>query len=193
MQSKWRSAKPVKPVKVIKVGLDDLPQPIEVVSLDEYLRISKGLSDEATHVPSHTLEHAHNADREGRLRQWAIDYLRLEGGNPKLAEHIEDHPDATVVYKETDLTSLKSMIGPDDTTPWDEDREDWDEHIEAIKESADNGYELPPLIVTDFWGELHLSDGSHRKEALLRSGAKRYWTVFLLEDPAHIKQVQSET
>lgn len=135
----------------------------------------------------HSLQDAIDANANGELRAWVINYLEGEGDNRNLVASIKDHPYAVVLLKEYPLDRLLRTCGPEESMLWRESQEVWENKLSELKASVRNGYKLPPLIVTDFWG-LHVSDGNHRHGALKEIGFVKYWTVFLLDNPDAIGQ-----
>lgn len=117
------------------------------------------------------------AKENGTLCQWTIDYLKGEGNNDKCAEAIENHPDYTAKLIECDLDKLIRVTGPESTMTFREDKKIWNERINYFVNLLKQGIELPPLIVTNFWHENHINDGTHRFEALKQLGYKKYWTI----------------
>ena len=111
------------------------------------------------------------------LRQHTIDYLKGEGANPKLAEAIENHADYTAKLIECDLDKLIRVTGPEENMTFREDPQIWEKRINYFVDLLKQGIELPPLIVTNFWHENHINDGTHRFAALKKLGYKKYWTI----------------
>lgn len=124
-----------------------------------------------------TLEGALEANVNGKLYDWTQDFLRSEGGNEKLADIVVEKP-ASIQLIEFPLSRLKRIMGPEENMKFPEDKEVWGQRVNKLEEKIKEGIKLPPLIVTDFWDDLAISDGSHRYEALLRSGLDKYWTIF---------------
>lgn len=131
----------------------------------------------------HTLTEAFLYQRNGALFQWAQDYLRTDGNNEKLADYLDEHNPTTIELIEFPLSKLVRIIGPEDGLKFREPQDVWESRVISLKQSIKKGVKFPPLIVTDFWGDLQLSDGSHRHEALIRSGFKKYWTIFFFSKP----------
>lgn len=69
-------------------------------------------------------------------------------------------------------------MGPEDSMVFKESKEVWEKRVSDLIKKLKAGEKFPPLIVTDFWGTLHISDGSHRHEALIRSGVNKYWIIY---------------
>lgn len=132
---------------------------------------------------THSITTAQTAHDQDKLVVWVLEYLRGEGKNDSLANSIQKRPHATTIFKEYPIENLKRIMGPEPDMQWQEDPQTWEQRVKAITQAIEAGAQLPPLIVTDFWdNELHLSDGNHRHEALLRLGITHYWTIFFVED-----------
>lgn len=135
-----------------------------------------------TQAYKYTLASALEADKNEELFQWAQDYLRGEGWNSGLADHlIEEKPSITKLI-EFPLNKLKRIMGPEQGMNFVEASDVWEKRVSNLVEIIKGGKEIPPLIVTDFWKPFELSDGSHRHEALIRSGYDKYWTIFFFKD-----------
>lgn len=78
-------------------------------------------------------------------------------------------------------------MGPEKEINYPEEVEIWEQRIEKLIAVIKKGIQFPPLIVTDFWKDLEIADGSHRQEALLRAGYDKYWTLFFFTEEASKK------
>ncbi len=126
-----------------------------------------------------SLTSAFEADKNGGLKNWVISYLNSTGNNHKLAQIIQDTPCRRVELIEASLDNLTRICGPETGMAFFEDTHVWETRITALQQGLDDGAELPPLIVTDFWTASQISDGAHRHEALKRNGFLKYWIIFL--------------
>jgi hypothetical protein len=136
-----------------------------------------------------TLADALAASAQGRLRDWVIAYLRHEGGNPGLARHLRERPDAFVFLAEHPLGDLKRQTGPEEGMIWRKDRDAWERGIAGFLRRMEHGVMPLPIVATDFWDDLHIADGSHRHEALRRAGIARYWVIFALQHRANRERI----
>lgn len=125
-----------------------------------------------------SLNSAFKAKENNDLKTWAIGFLAGEGNNTKLAEIIRDAACVRIDLIKCPLLNLIRIAGPEEGMVFHEDKNNWKQRVQSLQESLNKGFELPPLIVTNFWGDLHISDGAHRHEALLRNGIEKYWTIF---------------
>ena len=135
-------------------------------------------NQEMTNNYRYTLESALRAHKKGQLFQWTQDYLHGEGQNRKLAEHLTEKRPASIELVEFPLSKLKRVMGPEKGMAFTESEELWEKRVNQLIRRVKEGQRFPPLIVTDLWKDLEISDGSHRQEALLRCGYKKYWTAF---------------
>lgn len=115
---------------------------------------------------------------KGEGARWCQAYLRGEGRNEKLAEHLRDETHFTIHMIEFPLNRLIRIIGPEAGMIYREDPDIWEKRIVALVDVIRTGAELEPLIITDLWGPLEIADGNHRHAALKRCGRDKYWTLF---------------
>ncbi|MFV1917716.1 MAG: hypothetical protein ACC618_04540 [Patescibacteria group bacterium] len=74
-----------------------------------------------------------------------------------------------------------------------EDRNKREKRILYLTECLKKGESFAPLIATDFWDDIHLADGTHRFEALKKSGLSKYWTIFYIRDENNKQEVLNST
>ncbi len=128
-----------------------------------------------------TLSSAIKANKNDNLHKWTLDYLKTEGKNQKLAEILEESQ-VMPILSEVALEGLSRIMGPDAGMKFPESEEVWEERVGRVLDLLKGGAELPPLIVTNFWGKISIADGNHRQESLLRLGIKKYWVITYLND-----------
>ena len=128
-----------------------------------------------------TLSTALEAKKRNRLHPWVINYLNDEGGNQKLARTLNEKGNVWVDIVEYPLNRLKRVWGSEEDMIFHEDRDEWEKRVSTIMKSIKDGEVFPPIIVTDFWDDIHISDGTHRYEALVKLGKDKYWTIFCFE------------
>lgn len=103
------------------------------------------------------------------LHNWVISFLRGPGNNEHLADIVEKIG-ILPTFSEQDLSKLQRICGPERGMIFHEDECEWQRRVFQIQKKLKEGWQAPPLIVTNYWGDFHISDGSHRHEALLRNG-----------------------
>lgn len=128
-----------------------------------------------------TLESALKAKKQGKLHQWVLDYLNGEGKNKKLAKILKEEKYFWSDMFEYPLNKLKRVMGPEKGMIFHEENNKWEKRVIWFMNCLEKGESLPPIIVTDFWKDIHISDGSHRYEALKKSGYEKYWTIFYIK------------
>jgi hypothetical protein len=128
-----------------------------------------------------TLASAQKAHRAGELAAWCQLWLRGEGGNLGLAEPLRDRDDDVYVLAELDLGDVCPITGPEEDFDWPEPPDQFERQVEGMVESLQAGWDAPPLFV--HMHTLRLVDGSHRREALLRTGSRTYWAVMWCRRP----------
>lgn len=126
-----------------------------------------------------SLAAAHAAAGDDRLHEWVVDFLASEGSdNEPLAAELAlrelwwDGP------LRLPLAELVPLAGPDEDAvlvPIDED--EWEGDIADMIVALEDGWEPPPLIVSQTEGRLFLEDGNHRHETLTRAGEAEGWAV----------------
>lgn len=142
-------------------------------------------------IYKYSLHSALEADKKNELFQWTQDYLRGDGWNSGLADHLVEEKPTLVILREFPLHKLKRIMGPEQNMNFVEEQEVWEKRVHNLVERIKEGKQFPPLLVTDFWKPLELSDGSHRHEALLRCGIDAYWTIFFFKHQESIKLLDS--
>ncbi|MDO8571042.1 MAG: hypothetical protein Q7R97_05680 [Candidatus Daviesbacteria bacterium] len=129
-----------------------------------------------------TLESALKARKEANLEEWVQQYLRDEGHNIKLADILRENKIVWVDLIKYNLDKLKRAMGPEEEMPFKEEKEKWEERIENFSVLIKGGFTPPPIIATDFWDDISISDGTHRFEALKQTGHKKYWVIFFIKN-----------
>jgi hypothetical protein len=137
-----------------------------------------------------TLHTAKLAKENNSLREWSVGFLGADGKNNQLAKHLDEHGDLWIDLIEFPIKMLRREMGTkEEGLVFSEDKEIWDKRIESFVKDIQEGYIPCPLIATDFWGDIHLSDGAHRHEALLQAGISKYWTIFFIKHSENKKWV----
>lgn len=136
-----------------------------------------------------TLESALIAKENNTLNVWVQDFLKGEGKNPKLADVLKKRKNVHIDLIEYNLSKLVRVMGPEKKMTFNEDQNKWKKRINDFVKLIKEGYKPVPLIVTDFWGDYHISDGTHRFEALKKMGINKYWIIFCLEKSNNIKTI----
>jgi hypothetical protein len=128
-----------------------------------------------------TLASAQEAHRAGELAAWSQFWLRAEGGNVGLADPLRERDDDVYVLAEVDLGDIYPITGPAEDFDWPEPPQQFERQVEGMANSLQAGWDAPPLFV--HMHTLRLVDGSHRREALLRTGCRTYWAVMWCRRP----------
>jgi hypothetical protein len=136
-----------------------------------------------------TLTSAREAHAAGELSAWSQAFLRGPGGNLGVADPLFEDDDINIyVLAEVDLADVYPCSGPDPEFDFPVPPDDYEEHVEAMMRALETGWDAPPLFV--HMKSLLLVDGTHRREALLRLGRQRYWSVLWMNRPAPIGRGQ---
>jgi len=138
-----------------------------------------------------TLETAKQAKENDSLYQWVVDFMDNDN-NKSLAKTLKENKD---IFLWTDLiefplNKLTRIMGPEKDMLFQEKEETWERRVGDLVNEIKNNSHIPcPLIVTDFWENLNIADGSHRHEALLRNNIDKYWIIFLIKYKKNIDWV----
>ncbi len=128
-------------------------------------------------------DNAIEADKNGTLNQWMIEYLHGSGRNANLAEGLRTDGNYHTRLIDFPLAKFKLLLGPDRSYRYYEEPEKYYAKVDAMVESLEKGWKPVPLISTDIWNDgLELNDGAHRAVALMKFGVKTYPTVFYFKD-----------
>lgn len=75
------------------------------------------------------VEGAQEANKEGKLSEWVVEYLIGIGANRSLASEIQKHPQKQWLLIEFPLRKLKRIMGPEEGLKYPESREDWERRV----------------------------------------------------------------
>jgi hypothetical protein len=109
------------------------------------------------------------------LAAWCQFFLRGEGASVGVANPLRERDDDVYVLAEVDLGDVYPITGPEEDFDWPVPPERFEQRVEGMVHSLRAGWDAPPLFV--HMHTLRLVDGSHRREALLRTGSRTYWAV----------------
>jgi hypothetical protein len=135
--------------------------------------------DHPKHNP-YTLEDAREAAGRDELGPWVAEFLASPGSdNADLARLLEERVRCWIGPVLLPFDQLHRLAGPPGDpvlVEWDED--DWRDDVEDLSEKVEEGWQPPPLVVTqNDQGQLVLEDGNHRVEGLRRTGEHETWAV----------------
>lgn len=132
----------------------------------------------------YSVEAAKRAGDAGRLSEWVTAFLASPGSdNEPLAAKLAFGGASFLGPVRFALADLQPLAGPDDhdvSIPVPE--QEWDDEVDAMDERLAQGWEPPPLLVSQRDGAYVLEDGNHRHDALRRAGATHTWAVLVLWD-----------
>ena len=141
----------------------------------------------------YTLDSALRAKEKGKLHQWVLDYLNSEGNNKKLEKILKEEKYIWSDLIEYPLNKLERVMGFEKGMKFQENRDKWEKRILYFKKCLKKGESFAPLISADYWGGIHIADGTHRFEALKKSGFNKYWTIFYIRDRNHKQEILNNT
>lgn len=117
------------------------------------------------------------AERD-EIALWVGDFLASLGSdNEVLAAALAQRPHWWLGPLELPLDRLVRLAGPEDDALCQVDDDEWDDDVEAMAESLDDGWRPPPLLAEHQDGRLLLQDGNHRFEAMVRAGETHGWVL----------------
>lgn len=137
----------------------------------------------------YNLNSALKAKEKGKLHQWVLGYLNSEGNNKKLGKVLKEEKYIWSDLIEYPLDKLKRVMGYEKDMIFRENRDKWEKRILYFTKCLKRGESFTPLISSDYWGEIHLADGTHRFEALKKSGFNKYWTIFYIKEENNKQEV----
>ncbi len=142
-----------------------------------------------------SLASARRADDEGRLADWVTSFLASPGSdNEALAGALVFEGATYLGPVELELDRLTPMAGPDEdevVVPIAEN--EWENDIDAMTDSLDQGWEPPPLLVSCRADGLFLEDGNHRHETLRRQGSTRAWAIIMFANDEDRRRFEQTT
>ena len=86
------------------------------------------------------------------------------------------------------VADLVRLAGPEDEALCAIEPEEWEDDVDAMEESLDDGWQPPPLLAEYQDGRLLLQDGNHRFEALVRAGESHAWTLVYFDDRRDLEE-----
>ncbi len=125
------------------------------------------------------LASAREAAERDETALWVGDFLASRGSdNAALAAGLAQQKTWWIGPLEVPLASLTQLAGPEDEDVLiPVEIEEWEEDVEKMEESVEQGWEPPPLLAEYQDGELLLQDGNHRYDALQRAGEDKAWVL----------------
>jgi hypothetical protein len=134
-------------------------------------------------TPRFSLSSARAAAAADRTALWVGEFLASRGSdNAALAAALAQEPHWWVGPIRVPLDDLVRLAGPEQDALVPVAREEWEDDVEDMQESLDQGWEPPPLLAEYQQGRLLLQDGNHRYEALARGSAREAWVLVFFND-----------
>jgi hypothetical protein len=132
-----------------------------------------------------SLASARKAAEDEQTALWVGDFLASKGSdNEMLAAALSKKRHWWHGPVQLPVERLVRLAGPeaDSVVPIEPDV--WEDDVDAMGESLDEGWEPPPLLVEYRDGDLLVQDGTHRLEALARGGEAEAWALVYFDDRA---------
>jgi hypothetical protein len=115
---------------------------------------------------------------------WVGDFLASRGSdNAVLAAALAQAKHWWLGPVQVPLDSLVRLAGPEDEALVPIAEDEWEDDVEGMEESLEEGWEPPPLLAEYQDGRLLLQDGNHRYEALARAGEEQAWVLIYFPSP----------
>jgi hypothetical protein len=132
---------------------------------------------------SFTLAGARAAADDDALAEWVGAFLASRGSdNEVLAAALAQDRHWWLGPLQVPVEQLVRLAGPEDEALCRVETDEWEDDVDAMEESLDDGWEPPPLLARYRDGQLLLEDGNHRYEALVRAGESHAWTLVYFDD-----------
>jgi hypothetical protein len=115
---------------------------------------------------------------------WVGEFLASPGSdNAMLGAALSQKPHWWVGPVAIPLDDLVRLAGPEDDALVQVTSGEWEDDVEEMQDSLDDGWEPPPLLAEYQDGRLLLQDGNHRYEALVRESEPAAWVLIYFESP----------
>ena len=140
-----------------------------------------------------TLGSAFEAASNDRLALWVGEFLASRGSdNATLAAGLANDRHWWLGPVELPIDRLERLAGPEDDVVCPIEPEEWEDDVDDMASSLEEGWQPPPVLVQHKDGHFFLEDGNHRHEALRRAGATHAWAVIWCDDPAERDRLAAE-
>lgn len=135
-----------------------------------------------------SLASAFEASGRDELALWVGDFLASRGSdNATLAAGLATRPHWWLGPLRVPVSEFVRLAGPEADVTCPIEPEIWEDDVEEMEESLEEGWEPPPVLAEYRKGDLLLQDGNHRFEALARAGEKDVWALIWFDDPDELK------
>ncbi|HLY28109.1 MAG TPA: ParB N-terminal domain-containing protein [Aggregatilineales bacterium] len=130
----------------------------------------------------------------GRLEEWIHAFLTSAGANIALSEGLKLQKRWWIGPVYCSLSSVQRICGPEENMAYKEPPDSFERRVTTMVKSLQEGWQAPPLIVEYGQdGKMSVRDGSHRHEALVRSGQRVYWAIFWCNSEADFNTFRNDT
>mgnify|MGYP003977512711 CR=1 FL=1 len=136
-----------------------------------------------------TLKQAKEYAKGNNIDKW-VDKLLRATNNENFANFTKDKGYWLGPIK-ISLSKLKRCCGPEKEMKFNEPSDTWNKRTNKMIKDIEKGWDIPPIIVWFLNKELSVADGSHRLEALRKSGFKKFWTIIWFDNLEDYKKNNS--
>ena len=131
-----------------------------------------------------SLASARAAAADDQTATWVGEFLASPGSdNAVLAAALAQKPHWWVGPIAIPLADLVRLAGPEDDALVQVASGKWEDDVEEMQDSLDDGWEPPPLLAEYQDGRLLLQDGNHRYEAMARADEPDAWVLIYFDNP----------
>jgi hypothetical protein len=124
-----------------------------------------------------SVEEALLYEQRGEIEIWIELFLNGPGNNPSMVPYLKRTKRFWGKLRVLPLAPMVRYCGPEEGMRFYEHEESWSKRVRGMIESLEKGWKPAPLIVHYDNGIRHISDGSHRLEALQKHGHTEYWAI----------------
>ena len=130
-----------------------------------------------------SLASARTAAAEERTALWVGDFLASRGSdNAPLAAALATKRHWWYGPARVPIERIVRLAGPEPDALLPMEPETYEDDVDAMVDSLEEGWQPPPLILEYRDGDLLLQDGTHRLEALVRDGETDAWALVYFDD-----------
>jgi hypothetical protein len=130
---------------------------------------------------------------QAEIARWVGEFLASRGSdNATLAAGLAQDQHWWFGPQRVSVEDLVRLAGPEDEALVPIDEEEWEEDVETMEESIEQGWEPPPLLAEHQDGRLLLQDGNHRYEAMVRAGEPEAWVLIWFDVEADYERYAAE-
>ena len=129
---------------------------------------------------------------KGQLEEWIHEFLLGEGSNEGFSKGLKLTHRYYMYPVKMPLNLFKRCCGPEENMRFRTDTESFEKKVARMQNDIEEGWDVPPLIIGYYDDTFELNDGNHRFEALVRSGAKEYYTIIWITEKKDYEEFEKK-